>query len=85
MAHDAITVGDRVRCFVNGTPMHIGIVTEVRDGYYMVDRMSLHGGAPWICYERHVRKEPAEGNDSTRDTSPPKWGQGRALSDREKG
>ena len=56
-----ITIGDRVRCFVESSesvvPMHNGIVTEVRDGYYMVDRMSLHGGAPWVCAERFVQKE----------------------------
>ena len=37
--------------------MHNGIVTEVRDGYYMVDMMSLHGDAPWIEAERWVEKE----------------------------
>ena len=57
-----IRIGDRVRCFVyvgrERIPMHVGIVTEVRDGYYMVDRMSLHGGAPWIEAERWVEWEP---------------------------
>jgi len=56
-----IQVGDKVMCCVpHGgelMPMHTGIVTEICDGYYMVDRMSLHGGAPWICAERWVRKE----------------------------
>ena len=39
--------------------MHQGIVTELRDGYYMVDRMSLHGGRAWIVAERHVTKVDA--------------------------
>lgn len=56
-----ITIGDRVRCYVASlgemVPVHNGIVTEVRDGYYMVDRMSLHDGAPWVCAERFVQKE----------------------------
>jgi hypothetical protein len=59
--NDKIKIGDKVQCFVSaGTgfvPMHNGIVTEIRDGYYMVDRMSLHGGAPWICAERFVVKD----------------------------
>jgi hypothetical protein len=50
-----IKVGSRVRSnvYVNGerVPMHVGIVTEVRDGCCAVDRMSLHGGAPWIVWE----------------------------------
>ena len=53
-----LSVGDLVRCHVavgcKLTPMHSGRVTEVRSGYYMVDRMSLHDGAPWICAERWV-------------------------------
>jgi hypothetical protein len=36
--------------------MHTGIVIELQDGYYIVDRMSLHGGAPWISQERFVSK-----------------------------
>ena len=56
--NDKIKTGDKVRVFVSVgsslVPMHNGIVTEIRDGYYMVDRMSLHGGAPWICAERFV-------------------------------
>ena len=58
-----IQVGDRVQCYVyvcgEAVPMHQGIVTELRDGYYMVDRMSLHGGRPWIVAERHVTKVDA--------------------------
>ena len=58
---DQIKVGDKVRCSVavghDLIPMHTGIITEVCPGYYMVDRMSLHGGAPWIRYERFVEKE----------------------------
>ena len=56
-----IQIGDVVRCFVavglDLIPMHTGTVTEIRNGDYMVDRMSLHGGAPWIVAERWVRKE----------------------------
>ena len=59
-----IQVGDRVQCFVyvcgEAIPMHQGIVTELRDGYYMVDRMGLHGGRPWIVPERHVKKLDAD-------------------------
>ena len=58
-----IQVGDRVQCYVyvcgEAVPMHQGIVTELRDGYYMVDRMSLHGGRPWIVAERHATKVDA--------------------------
>jgi hypothetical protein len=66
-----IQVGDRVQCYVyvcgEAVPMHQGIVTEWRDGYYMVDRMSLHGGRPWIVAERHVKKVDANaGNESLR-------------------
>lgn len=61
MTDEKINIGDAVRCFVpvggRMIPMHNGTVTEIRDGYYMVDRMSLHGGAPWIEAERFVRKE----------------------------
>ena len=28
--------------------MAVGIITAVYSGYYDVDIMSLHGGAPWI-------------------------------------
>jgi hypothetical protein len=56
-----VIVGDKVKCYVEVlgkmVEMHNGIVTEQRNGYYMVDRMSLHGGAPWICAERFVSKE----------------------------
>jgi len=31
--------------------------TGLQDGYYIVDRMSLHGGAPWLSQERFVSKE----------------------------
>jgi hypothetical protein len=55
-----INVGDRVKCYVEVgrelVEMHTGIVTELQDGYYIVDRMSLHGGAPWLCKERFVSK-----------------------------
>jgi hypothetical protein len=61
---DQIQVGSRVRCgiYVMGVwvPMHSGIVThDYRDGTYDVDRMSQHGGAPWIVREQFVRLEPA--------------------------
>ena len=59
--NDNIRVGDHVRCHVaighDLIPMHIGIVTELCSGYCMVDRMSLHGGAPWIEAERWICKE----------------------------
>ncbi len=54
-----IDVGDMVQCFVSSAgemvPMHKGEVVEVRSGYYMVDRMGIHGGKPWICAERFVK------------------------------
>lgn len=50
-------VGDKVYTTVSvggeTRPMAAGIITEIRSGYYMVDIMSLHGGAPWIVYESH--------------------------------
>jgi hypothetical protein len=56
-----INVGDRVKCYVEVgrkmVEMHTGVVTGLQDGYYIVDRMSLHGGAPWISQERFVSKE----------------------------
>lgn len=56
-----INVGDRVKCYVEEggemVEMHTGIVMGVQDGYYIVDRMSLHGGAPWLSQERFVSKE----------------------------
>jgi hypothetical protein len=56
-----INVGDRVKCYIEVggemVEMHTGIVTGLQDGYYIVDRMSLHGGAPWLSKERFVRKE----------------------------
>jgi len=55
-----IIVGDKVKCYteIGGkmVEMHTGIVTGLQDGYYIVDRMSLHGGAPWISQERFVSK-----------------------------
>lgn len=33
-----------------------GVVVGVRDGYYDVDRMSLHGGASWITQHTHLEK-----------------------------
>jgi hypothetical protein len=61
MTQGEIKIGDKVRCYVSSlgkfVPMHNGIVTEIKSGYYMVDRMSLHGGAPWICAETIVRRE----------------------------
>ena len=55
-----IIVGDKVKCYVEVggalVEMHTGIVTELQDGYYIVDRMSLHGGASWLCKERFVSK-----------------------------
>jgi hypothetical protein len=61
---DHIKIGDRVRCgvYVMGEwkPMHIGIVTRDHgDGTYDVDRMSPHGGRPWVEREQWVRPEPA--------------------------
>ena len=62
--NDDIQVGDRVRCgvFVAGEwrPMHVGIVVQTVFGLCAVDRMSLHGGAPWVVWEdaRLVQKEP---------------------------
>lgn len=59
---EAVAIGDRVRCFVTVDseliPMHTAIVTGVRDGYCMANRMGLHGGAPWVCSEILVAKEP---------------------------
>jgi hypothetical protein len=59
-----IKVGSRVRSnvYVHGecVPTHVGIVTEVRGGCCAVDRMSLHGGAPWVVWEAtsHLSLEP---------------------------
>lgn len=50
-------LGDHVRSHVSvlgkRVPMHDGIVVEVSadGGVCKVDRMSLHGGAPWIVHE----------------------------------
>jgi len=57
---EPIRIGDTVQCFVGVghecVPMHTGTVVEIKDGYYLVDRMSLHGGKPWICAETIVEK-----------------------------
>jgi len=62
---EQIKVGSRVRSgvYVLGKwqPMHVGIVTrDYGDGSYDVDRMSLHGGRPWVVRERHLQLEPVE-------------------------
>ena len=51
-----ILTGKRVRSYVSvmgeQVAMHDGIVVEDNDtGTCKVDRMSLHGGAPWIVHE----------------------------------
>lgn len=59
-----IKVGDKVQCgvYVLGEwkPTNIGIVvSQTSDGSVSgVDRMSLHGGAPWVVQEAtsHLRK-----------------------------
>jgi hypothetical protein len=64
MEHQRIKIGDKVRSgvYVLGEwrPMHIGIVvSQTADGSVSgVDRMSLHGGAPWVVHEQtsHLRK-----------------------------
>jgi hypothetical protein len=60
-----IRVGDKVRIgvYVCGEfkPMGLAIVVEDVDAQLCkVDKMSLHGGAPWITLEQksHLRKEP---------------------------
>jgi hypothetical protein len=60
-----IRVGDKVRIgvYVCGEfkPMGLAIVVEDVDAHLCkVDKMSLHGGAPWITLEQksHLRKEP---------------------------
>ena len=32
----------------------VGYVVDICDGYYVVDVMSHHGGAPWLRYETFV-------------------------------
>ena len=34
--------------------MALGIIVAVHSGYYDVDIMSLHGGAPWITQHDYV-------------------------------
>lgn len=61
-----IKVGDKVQCgvYVLGEwkPTNIGIVvSQTSDGSVSgVDRMSLHGGAPWVVQEAtsHLRALP---------------------------
>lgn len=36
----------------------MGVVVGIHSGYYDVDIMSLHGGAPWITQQTHV--EPVD-------------------------
>jgi hypothetical protein len=47
-----ILPGTKVQCgvYVMGEfrPTYIGKVVSVESGYYKVDIMSLHGGAPWV-------------------------------------
>lgn len=63
-----LTVGSRVRShvFVLGkrVPMHCGTVVTDYGDTCDVDRMSLHGGAPWVVREAKSdltveEKEPA--------------------------
>jgi hypothetical protein len=61
---DEIRVGDKVRIgvYVCGEfrPMSLAIVVEDIDSQLCrVDKMSLHGGAPWITIEQkaYLRKE----------------------------
>ncbi len=55
-------IGQRVRTNVFvGTkkqPMSIGIITEVKDGYCLVDVMGLHGGRPWITAHTYDQLDP---------------------------
>lgn len=52
---EEIKTGSRVRSYVSVMgerhPMHIGIVVRDYGDTCDVDRMSLHGGAPWIVRE----------------------------------
>jgi hypothetical protein len=74
---EEIKVGSRVRCgvYVMGewVPMHSGIVTHDHgDGTYDVDRMSLHGGRPWVERECHVRIDSAGVSAPDSNTIPAK-------------
>lgn len=37
--------------------MALGVIVAIHSGYYDVDVMSLHGGAPWITSHTYI--EPA--------------------------
>lgn len=57
---DEITIGSHVWTGVHvcgkWQRMAQGIVTEWCNGYWKVDVMSLHGGAPWITNHVHLEK-----------------------------
>ncbi len=75
MEHQGIKIGDKVRSGVyvlnEWRPMHTGIVvSQTADGSVSgVDRMSLHGGAPWVVQEQtsHLRKIPMMSADGGED------------------
>lgn len=50
-------IGDKVYTTVfslgKQQKMSLGIIVAVHSGYYDVDIMSIHGGAPWIVKEQY--------------------------------
>jgi hypothetical protein len=63
MINHPFKIGQRVTTgiYVGGEfmPMCQGDVVAVHDGFCEIDRMSLHGGAPWIVYEAFSNLQPA--------------------------
>ena len=69
---EEIKTGSRVRSHVSVMgerhPMHLGIVVHDYGDTCDVDRMSLHGGAPWITQHTNDSLEAVGGLDSKSET-----------------